>query len=128
MDKYQVGADLFAKVAEKSRRHAINNPYSMFSRPLTYQQVIDDKVIYGNYLTRLMACPPTCGAAAVIVCSEEFARQHGIASQVKILAQSMATDTEISWQDPINAVGKAMTQQAVEQVYCDAGIVLAILM
>lgn len=122
MDKYQVGAEIFAKVAEKSRRHAINNPYSMFSSPLIYQQVLDDKVIYDNYLTRLMACPPTCGAAATIVCSEQFARQHGIASQVKILAQSMATDTEISWQDPIYAVGKAMTQQAAQQVYHDAGI------
>ncbi|GGP63152.1 lipid-transfer protein [Shewanella saliphila] len=122
MDKYQVDADLFAKVAEKSRRHAINNPYSMFSTPLTYQQVLDDKVIYDNYLTRLMACPPTCGAAATIVCSETFARQHGITSKVNIIAQAMATDTELSWQDPINAVGKAMTQQAVEQVYCDAGI------
>ncbi|GGQ29202.1 lipid-transfer protein [Shewanella litoralis] len=122
MDKYQVGADLFAKVAVKSRRHAINNPYSMFSTPLTYQQVLDDKVIYDNYLTRLMACPPTCGAAATIVCSESFARQHGITSKVNIIAQAMATDTELSWQDPIDAVGRAMTQQAVEQVYCDAGI------
>ncbi|MGI2171985.1 lipid-transfer protein [Shewanella sp. MF05960] len=122
MDKYHIGADIFAKVAEKSRRHAINNPYSMFSTPLTYQQVLDDKVIYDKYLTRLMACPPTCGAAATIVCSEKFARQHGIVSKVKIIAQAMATDTELSWQDPINAVGKAMSQQAAEQVYCDAGI------
>ncbi|MGI2173591.1 lipid-transfer protein [Shewanella ulleungensis] len=122
MDKYHINADIFAKVAEKSRRHAINNPYSMFSTPLAYQQVLDDKVIYDNYLTRLMACPPTCGAAATIVCSEQFARQHGITSKVKIIAQAMATDTELSWQDPINAVGKGMTQQAAEQVYCDAGI------
>ncbi|GGP79181.1 lipid-transfer protein [Shewanella ulleungensis] len=122
MDKYHINADIFAKVAEKSRRHAINNPYSMFSTPLAYQQVLDDKVIYDNYLTRLMACPPTCGAAATIVCSEQFARQHGITSKVKIIAQAMATDTELSWQDPINAVGKGMTQQTAEQVYCDAGI------
>jgi acetyl-CoA acetyltransferase len=122
MDKYHINAGIFAKVAEKSRRHAINNPYSMFSTPLAYQQVLDDKVIYDNYLTRLMACPPTCGAAATIVCSEQFARQHGITSKVKIIAQAMATDTELSWQDPINAVGKGMTQQAAEQVYCDAGI------
>ena len=122
MDKYHVGADIFAKVAEKSRRHAINNPYSMFSTPLTYQQVLDDKVIYDNYLTRLMACPPTCGAAAVIVCSEAFARQHSLSSQVKILAQAMATDTELSWQDPIYAVGKGMSQQAAQQVYEDAGV------
>jgi sterol carrier protein 2 len=122
MDKYHVGADIFAKVAEKSRRHALQNPYSMFSTPLTYQQVLDDKLIYDNYLTRLMACPPTCGAAATIVCSEQFARQNGITSKVKIIAQAMATDTEQSWQDPIYAVGKGMSQQAAQQVYDDAGI------
>jgi sterol carrier protein 2 len=122
MDKYHVGADIFAKVAEKSRRHALQNPYSMFSTPLTYQQVLDDKLIYDNYLTRLMACPPTCGAAATIVCSEQFSRQNGITSKVKIIAQAMATDTEQSWQDPIYAVGKGMSQQAAQQVYDDAGI------
>jgi sterol carrier protein 2 len=122
MNKYHVGADIFAKVAEKSRCHALQNPYSMFSTPLTFQQVLDDKVIYDNYLTRLMACPPTCGAAATIVCSEQFARQKGITSKVKIVAQAMATDTLQSWQDPIYAVGKGMTQQAAQQVYHDAGI------
>jgi len=122
MDQYDIGADIFAKVAAKSRSHAINNPYSMFTTPLTYQQVLDDKVIYDNYLTRLMACPPTCGAAATIVCSESFARKKGITSKVKIIAQAMATDTEQSWQDPIYAVGKGMTEQAAQQVYRDAGI------
>ncbi|MGX9463190.1 lipid-transfer protein [Shewanella sp. A14] len=122
MNQYDVGADIFAKVAEKSRRHALQNPYSMFSTPLTYQQVLDDKVIYDSYLTRLMACPPTCGAAATIICSEQFARQKGITSQVKIVAQAMATDTEQSWQDPIYAVGKGMTQQAADKVYSDAGM------
>jgi len=122
MDQYHVGADIFAKVAEKSRRHALQNPYSMFSTPLTYQQVLDDKVIYDSYLTRLMACPPTCGAAATIVCSEQFARKHGITSKVNIIAQAMATDTELSWQDPMYVVGKGMTQRAAEQVYHQAGI------
>jgi acetyl-CoA acetyltransferase len=34
----------------------------------------------------------------------------------------MATDTELSWQDPIYAVGKGMSQQAAQQVYEDAGV------
>jgi sterol carrier protein 2 len=29
-------------------------------------------------MTRLMACPPTCGAAAAVLVSESFARKHGI--------------------------------------------------
>ncbi|UJF20521.1 thiolase C-terminal domain-containing protein [Shewanella sp. OMA3-2] len=122
MDKYNVTSDIFAKVAVKSRRHAMNNPYALLKMPLCAEQVLADKVIYDGYLTRLMACPPTCGAAAVIVCSDKFARQHGVSTKVRILAQAMATDNQDSWQDPINAVGRSMTQMAAKQVYNTAGI------
>ncbi|NQY89502.1 MAG: lipid-transfer protein [Colwellia sp.] len=122
MNKYGVDADIFAKVSAKSRSHAVRNPYSMFTNPLTYEEVLNDKVIYDSYMTRTMACPPTCGAAATIICSERFAAKNGIANSVKILAQAMATDTEKSWQDPIYAVGKGMTERAAQQVYNKAGI------
>lgn len=122
MDKYDAQADIFAKVSAKSRNHAVQNPYSMFSKPLTWEEVLNDKVIYGSYLTRLMACPPTCGAAASIICSEAFARKHGIKHGVKILAQAMATDTEESWSDPIYAVGKGMTERAAEIAYNKAAL------
>ena len=122
MDLYGAEADIFAKVSAKSRSHAVHNPYSMFTKPLTYQDVLNDKVIYDGYMTRLMACPPTCGAAATIVCSEAFAARNGITNGVKILAQAMATDTEKSWQDPIYAAGKGMTEIAAQKVYNMAGI------
>jgi len=122
MDSYDVDATLFAKVAAKSRLHAIHNPYSLFTQPLTWQEVLNDKIVYDGYLTRTMCCPPTCGAAATIVCSEAFAKRHGISCQVKILAQVMATDTELSWQDPSYAVGKGMTEMAAQSVYEKTGI------
>ena len=28
-------------------------------------------------LTRYQCCPPTCGAAAAILCSDDFAKKHG---------------------------------------------------
>ncbi|MCL1143972.1 lipid-transfer protein [Shewanella gaetbuli] len=122
MDTYNVSAKLFAQVAEKSRRHAMNNPHALFRMPLCADQVLAEKIIYDNYLTRLMACPPTCGAAAVIVCNEQFAKQHGVNSPIKILAQAMTTDTKDSWKNPINAVGQSMTQQAANKVYDSSGV------
>jgi acetyl-CoA acetyltransferase len=56
------------------------------------------------------------------VCSERFTKQHNLGGAVKILAQSMATDTQDSWQNPINAVGKSMTTMAAAKVYNTAGI------
>jgi acetyl-CoA acetyltransferase len=49
-------------------------------------------VIYGP-LTRLQCCPPTCGAAAAVVCSPDYARRHGLDGTVVIRAQAMTTDT-----------------------------------
>jgi sterol carrier protein 2 len=69
-----------------------------------------------------MCCPPTCGAGAAILCSEDFARTHGIERPVEILAQAMTTDMARSWEDPVNAVGADMSARAARQVFEAAGI------
>lgn len=121
LEKYGANPDIFAKVAVKSRNHAIQNPYSLFDTPLTVDEVMNAPVLFPN-LTRFMACPPTCGAAAAIVCSEEFARKHGIKDAVEIVAQSMTTDTQETYEDPMNLAGAEMTSRAAQQVYERAGI------
>lgn len=122
IEKYGANPDIFAKVAVKTRSHAIHNPYSVFNKPLTVEEVLNAPLIYPKYLTRLCACPPTCGAAAVVVCSERFARRHGIYNAVAVVAQAMTTDTAASFTDPINLVGADMTRRAAWEVYAEAGI------
>ena len=74
-------------------------------------------------LTRLQCCPPTCGAAAAVVCSQAFAQKHGHSQSVRILAQSMRTDFASSFQESlIRMVGFDMTQAAARDVYEQAGI------
>ncbi|HJU71529.1 MAG TPA: lipid-transfer protein [Paucimonas sp.] len=114
--------DIFAKVAVKTRSHAVNNPYSIFTQPLTVEEVLAAPVIYPDHLTRLEACPPSCGAAAVLVASPAFARKHGIAGTVTIRAQVMATDRPQSFTSAINLVGADMTRHAARAVYEQAGI------
>jgi acetyl-CoA acetyltransferase len=122
MEKYGAKPDIFAKVSVKSRSHAVNNPYSLFTAPLTVEQVLGDKVVYGDYLTRLMCCPPTCGAGAAVICSEAFAKKNGITKLVEIVAQAIATDTKATWDNPINLVGADMTRRGAELVYAQSGI------
>lgn len=122
IDKTGANPDIFAKVAVKTRRHALNNPYALFNKPLTMDEVMQSPVVFPPYLTRLECCPPSCGAAAAIVCSEAFARKHGTDRAVSILAQAMATDTAVSDRDPIGLVGADMTRNAAQQVYDQAGI------
>lgn len=121
LEKYGANPNIFAKVAVKSRNHAVQNPYSMFNLALTIEEVMDAPLLFPT-LTRLMACPPTCGAAAVIVCSEAFAKKHGISNGVEIVGQVMTTDTSVSYDDPMRLVGTDMTQRAARQLYEKTGI------
>ena len=62
MEKYGASPEIFAKVAVKTRSHAINNPKSLFATLLTVEDVMEDKVFYLDYLTRTMCCPPSRAA------------------------------------------------------------------
>jgi len=123
LEKYDVDPTIFAKVAVKSRTHAANNPYAVFRDPITEWQVLESPHIFGP-VTRLGACPPTCGAAAAVVCSEEFARRHGLRTDVAIKAQAMASDAPATFDDKsmITLVGDGLTRAAAAQVYEAAGV------
>jgi acetyl-CoA acetyltransferase len=121
LDKYGANPDIFGKVAVKSRKHAVNNSYSLFTNEITLDEVMESPVVYPG-LNRLMACPPTCGAAAVVVCSDEFAKKHNIQNAVKITAQSMTTDEPNTKDNNLHLVGAKMTEKAASEVYEKAGI------
>lgn len=123
IDKYNANPNIFGKVSVKTRSHAVNNPYSLFANELTLDEVMDSPSIFPPYLTRFMACPPTCGAAAVIVCSPAFAKKHGLSNaNVEIVAQSIATDIAGTWTDPMKLIGSEMTAKAAKEVYEQAGM------
>ncbi|WNC74163.1 lipid-transfer protein [Thalassotalea psychrophila] len=122
IDKYGANPDIFGKVSVKTRSHAVNNPYSLFANEMTLDEVMSAPTIYPPYLTRFMACPPTCGAAAVVVCSAEFAKKHNIKANVEIIGQSMITDIADTWTDPMRIIGSDMTKEAARQVYEQAGV------
>jgi acetyl-CoA acetyltransferase len=122
LKKYDANAAIFARVSVKTRSHAVHNPYSLFSDTLTEEEVLNSPGLYAGYLTRLMSCPPSCGAAAALVCSESFAKRHGVNRGVEIIGQAMATDTPETWTDPINLVGADMTRRAAQAVYEETGL------
>jgi sterol carrier protein 2 len=121
-EKYGMDPAVFAQISVKSRKHAAANPYAVFTGPLTVEEVLASPPIFGP-LTRLQCCPPTCGAAAAVVVSEEFARAHGLRTDVAITAQAMTTDTPASFDgDLMRLVGYEMSACAARQVYETAGV------
>jgi sterol carrier protein 2 len=124
MKKYGTPLSAFAKVRAKASRHAKNNPPALFRKEVTADDVMNDQVIWPGVMTRLMACPPTCGGAAAILVSEKFAEQHGLNRQVRIAAQAMTTDTPSTFgaNDMMQVVGYDMGRDAARKVYEAAGI------
>lgn len=122
-EKYGTSPETFAKISVKSRRHAANNPYAVFKDPVTVEEVLASPHIYGP-LTRLQCCPPTCGAAAAVLVSEEFAKANGIDASVVIKAQAMATDFSSTFteNDMTKIVGYDMSKAAAQQVYEASGV------
>jgi len=124
MEKYGTTLEDFAKVRAKASRHASRNPLSVFQNILTTEDVLASPTIWPGVMTRLMACPPTCGAAAALLVSEEFAKRHDLNPGVRIVAQAMATDLANTFDsgDMMNLAGADMTKRAAAQVYEKAGI------
>jgi sterol carrier protein 2 len=91
MKKYGTPFDAFAKIRAKASRHAVNNPLALFRKEVSAQDVLDAPMIWPGVMTRLMACPPTCGAAAAVLVSEAFARKHSLKADVFIAAQAPPT-------------------------------------
>ena len=124
MEKYGTTLEDFAKVRAKASRHAARNPLAVFKTVMTTQDVLDAQVIWPGVMTRPMACPPTCGAAAAIICSADFAKAHNLKPQVRIAAQIMTTDRPVALEskDMIELVGRDMAVRAAKAVYEKAGI------
>ncbi|MBC7248531.1 MAG: lipid-transfer protein [Actinobacteria bacterium] len=120
--KYGAKDETFAKISVKARRHAKYNERAIFRDQLTVEEVLASPM-QAPPLTRLQCCPPTCGAAAAVVCSDEFAAKHGIKNPVRIVAQSMMTDFPSTFEDsPMRIVGYDLTKNAARAVYEEAGI------
>ncbi|NYT64526.1 lipid-transfer protein [Alcaligenaceae bacterium] len=124
MEEFGTQLSTFARVRAKASRHAVNNPLALFRTELTYEDVMASPALWPDVMTRLMACPPTCGSAAAIVCSAEFAQRHGLNRQVRIKAQAMTTDQPITFEarDMREVVGYSMSAAAAQQVYDAAGV------
>jgi sterol carrier protein 2 len=124
MEKYGSTLNTFAQIRAKASRHAARNPLALFRKEVTAEQVLQSPPLWPGVLTRLMACPPTCGSAGAILVSEAFARKHGLRTGVAIAGQAMATDFPSTFEarDMIRLVGFDMTATAAKQAYDEAGI------
>lgn len=121
--RYGTSDETFARITVKARQHASRNPFAIFRTPLSIEEVMGSPHIVGP-LTRFQCCPPTCGAAAAVIVSPDYARRKGLTGLVEIVGQAMSTDNAASFDPPtmMQVVGFGMAELAARSVYEQAGV------
>jgi len=64
-----------AKVAYKSHRNSVHNPYSMYQKEFTMEEILNSALVC-DPIRLLEICAPNEGAAAVVLCSGKTARKY----------------------------------------------------
>lgn len=121
--RYGVSDRALARVAVKARRHAANSPFAIFREPLSEEDVLASPLIYRG-LRKFYACPPSCGAAAVIVCSDDFARKNNIRSDVRLVGQGWRSDRQEHFdsENPLDVIFRGVSQETARLAYESAGV------
>ena len=119
MRQYGSTAEHFAKIGYKNHKHSVNNPYAQFQEEYSLEDILAARMIY-DPLTKLQCSPTSDGSGAVILASEQFVDQHGLAGQaVEIVGQAMTTDYESTFDGTCKAlIGYHMNVAAAQRV-CD---------
>lgn len=107
-----------AQVSVKNRENGALNPIARFQKAVTLEEVLASTPIC-DPLTLLQCSPNSDGSSAVLVCSEQAAREHGLdAVEVKASVVTsgvfMNTPRDLTWPD--------VTLRAVRDAYDLAGI------
>lgn len=92
MDVYGDKLEDFAKVKVKNAQHGSLNPYARYKKCFTEADVAASPMV-ANPLRLMDICATSDGAAAVIICSEAFAKKIGKTNAVKVAAISTVTPT-----------------------------------
>lgn len=113
MQRYGSTQRQLAVVAAKNHNNSTMNPMAQYTFPQTVEQVLNDRIV--SYpLTRAMCAPIGDGAAAAIVCSEEFLKKYPSNRAIKIRASVLQGGKRTGMGD--------IGEQAAKQAFETAGI------
>ena len=91
MHEFKTTEEQLASVSVKNHKNAVNNPYAQFRKEISLEQVMNSGYVASPL--KLLDCSPiTDGAAAIILCESEKARQF-CENPVEIIASAQASDS-----------------------------------
>jgi len=119
MHEFGTTEEQMAMVAVKNHANAMHNPNAQFQREISVEKVMNSG--YVAEPLKLLDCSPLSdGAAAVILCSKEKARELGLKG-VEILASEQASDT-LALADRKSLLELNATKIAAQKAYAKAGV------
>jgi acetyl-CoA acetyltransferase len=80
----------FANVKVKNARHGLGNPYARYKKEVSVEDVLTAPLV-SDPLGLLDICATSDGAAALVVCSMEYAKSRGVANPTRVRGISTVT-------------------------------------
>ncbi|HEV8573933.1 MAG TPA: beta-ketoacyl synthase N-terminal-like domain-containing protein [Dehalococcoidia bacterium] len=114
MQKYGTTKEQFARVAVKNHYHGSLNPHAQYREVYSLEDVLASPMV-AEPLTRLMCSPIGDGAAAVVLCSAEKAKQF-TSKPVFVRASVLASGDDRQPGQP------GITERAAQKAYGIAGV------
>jgi acetyl-CoA acetyltransferase len=90
MALYGATQEDFAQIKVKNALHGLENPNARFRKEVTIDEVLTSPMV-ADPLRLLEICATSDGGAALVVCSMDFARRHGVNSPVTVDAVATVT-------------------------------------
>jgi acetyl-CoA acetyltransferase len=116
MEKYGTTQRQLAAISSKNHFHSSMNPLAQYQTTFTVDEVLAAPEVAWP-LTRPMCSPIGDGAAAAILCSEDFAKKIGARRSVEVAACVLA-----SGEDPKDEKGESTLTKLAKKAYEKAGI------
>jgi acetyl-CoA acetyltransferase len=114
MQKYGTTKEQFARVAVKNHYHGSLNPHAQYREVYSLEDILASPPV-AEPLTRLMCSPIGDGAAAVVICSAEKAKQF-TSKPVFVRASVLASGDDRQPGQP------GITERAAQKAYETAGV------
>jgi len=113
-----------AKVAFKNHKHSVNNPRALLQREFSMEFIRNKMPLYGP-LTIPQTAVVADGAAAVLICSEDFIQKHRLEGlAIEILGQVLVTDLPSSFKDSaMDLCGYQMCKTAADKLFQETSLI-----
>lgn len=119
MEEYKVPYEAFAGFPVNSHANAVNNPNAMFRQPITHQTFVESRMI-ADPINLFDSAPIADGAAAVVLCSGERAREFS-QHPVRIAGSSIGTDS-VALHDRHDPLFLSAAYASAMKAYQQAGV------